>query len=302
MSSRRTVLAGTLSLLAGCNVAVSTRTPTVTPVDVPTETPAPGPDFALELAPLTATAVGESYLLDRAALSEHERDMLDLLFRSWQAVEDAFEPTFSPGSHATYLGRVYRIDVELLDERTVESPLVTLESDPDSAWQDATLAEAVFVADLTPVDREVFYQTLEAFPVGDGATVRWPLELPEEGESRLREGAELAVVHGGVGYRLRATGRAFRTERTFRYTAVQVAASLEAFGTDFLAERAVDLSDLPESDRQFLRAAMTERVQARRRTYHRLYSRVFSALPAGPGLPPAVALDGAYYAATLLLL
>ncbi|WP_255195168.1 hypothetical protein [Halorarius litoreus] len=59
--------------------------------------------------------------------------------------------------------------------------------------------------------------------------------------------------------------------------------------------------DLSASDRAFLSSAIESRVAVTDGRYGRLYELLAEAPPAGPGLPPVVALDGRYYAANLYI-
>lgn len=198
-------------------------------------------------------------------------------------------------------GRVYRIGVEPIDERVVESALVTVEYAPDADWQAETTSGATPLAALSTVDRPLVEQVLAALPPSTGpAVTRSPYDLPSEGPSRLRDGETVWVVVEGDGYRIRATGTARRTSHTYRYTATLAFETVSALGEQMRAERAVSMDDATAAERAFLRAATASRVDSDGR-YARIYQRLTAARPVGPELPPAIGLDGRYYAAHLYI-
>lgn len=294
MSSRRTFLAGTagaLSLLTGCTVGYSGRAEPPIP-------PEPAPPFTLDLTPLRARTIGDAYLLDPATLSEFQRGVLTNVLERGEFLDVGHEPAFRPGSLVNHGGRVHRLQVEPVgDERVVESALVTVEYDPDATWQAETLAVAAPLSALSAVDREIVETVLRTFPPTTGpAKSRSPYDVPAEGPSRLRDRETLSVEHGGDGYRVRATGWARRTDRTYRYTSVEAYATVSVLGAEARAARAVRVDDLAPAELAFLRAAADAPTEDADGRFGRLYRRLTDAPPAGPGLPPAVRLDGRYYA------
>lgn len=279
--------AGAVSLLAGCTVGYTGQG----------RPPEPAPPFALELTPLRARTVGEAYLLDPDSLSAFQRGVLTNVLERGEWVGIDHEPVLQPGALVAHGGRIRRLQVETTGERVVESALVTVTYDPDEAWQAATLDRATPLADLSAVDRDLVERALRAFPPSTGpATTRSPYDLPEEGPSLLREGRTVFVVHDGDGYRVRATGSATRTDRTYRYTLEPAYETVSALGAAARAARAVGTTDLTGSERAFLHAATESRVEDVDGRFGRLYHRLNDAPPAGPGLPPVVELDGRYYA------
>jgi len=285
---RRTYLAlvGALAGLAGCSseespatspTGTTTRpTPTPTPTDEPTPTPPPTETpttYPHTSAPCEESGGVELSLraYDPAADLPLRTDDPQRRLVAAAVADGAVEastyadlPPIRDGTHVEHEGAYYRIGATGTDATELPARVLTLSW--ETGREPPAGATVVAFGDLPAADREALRFAVYGPPYGRESR----RELPEQGLRRTdtpvpypdgTDGSTLEpfettwVRWDGRAYRVRPGTTTTMTRYTYRLSVAEVARDAAAFREHVAVEYLVELSDLPDGEREVLAAA-----------------------------------------------
>lgn len=177
-----------------------------------------------------------------------------------QVSVEKIRPPLHDGERLVYEGTLYEVSMRVTEQRPARVYPITLNDVAYDSVTPAPNADHVQFEDLPPVDKTVFRENNLASGelLGIGTQLVYPTSAIEESVLVPVEG--YTVIHWDSGTRGQFSARheaRDATLSTYQYTLETVAESAAAYGTRIREQYTVDLSDVPEAEREILATAAT---------------------------------------------
>lgn len=245
--SRRSVLAGVATALAGCagSPANPTDDPTLSPapVETGTRTPTEQTDepttaehyraLEFQVYERDVTAVGEGVLRGEEYLEPFEADIIDRATSEGSTTFTTY--TYAPLRERTYVqrGDYYRLDRTVEDERELTVHRFNLDAVSDCGDSKPTASKAVAFDDLPAADRRAFVHSHEeelSEEVCFGSSYRYHYETEAAVESsRLVNDSPTYVGYEGELYVVEFQRTQTTHERAYRFDATRLGSTPEEY-------------------------------------------------------------------------